>query len=64
MGHMVRPLVGRYMAILAGTWRYWVSISFYCFVQGQFRAITPVYIEKVEVWLGTTNVYSHADNKI
>ena len=35
-------------SVLVGTTWYWV-------VQGQNRAFRPVYIEKVEIWLGVTD---------
>ena len=41
--------LGQYMAILAGTWCYRVSINWYCLVlgvTGYLRAFMPVYIEQ------------------
>ena len=32
-------VLGQYMAILAGTWWYWVSISWYLAVLGHYRAV-------------------------
>ena len=43
-------VLGQYMAILVGTWWYWVSISWYCLVlsgtQGQHGAFMPVYFKQ------------------
>ena len=33
-----------------------VGTTWYGVVQGQNRAFRPVYIEKVEIWLGVTDV--------
>ena len=37
---------------------YWVSISWYCLVQGQKKTFMPIYIENVEIWLGVTDVFT------
>ena len=47
------------MALLSGIWWYWAIISWCYFVlggTGQYRAFTPVYIEKVEIWSGVTDL--------
>ena len=51
---------GQYIAILAGAWWYLVSISWYCLTHGGTGSVwgfyACVYIEKVEVWWGITDV--------
>ena len=48
---------GQYGVVLVGTWWCWVSIIWYCLElsgTGLIWAFMPVYIEKVEIWLGVT----------
>ena len=58
-------VLGQYMASLAGTWWYWVILSWFCLVlgdAGQHTDFMPVYIEKVENWSSVTNA-SHSQTK-
>ena len=44
--------LGQFVAILTGTGWYWVSISRYLVLQGQYKAFMPVYIEKGGEFVG------------
>ena len=51
---------GQYIEILAGAWWYLVSINWYCLTHGGTGSVwgfyACIYIEKVEVWSGITDV--------
>ena len=61
------------LAILAGTWWYWVSKvgtawPWYYVVQGQYRVLCLYILKKVAIWSGVSNVKRMTerltDNKI